>query len=204
MLHQHTVADGILELLTQIMAVPELVGFNLAGGTSLALQIGHRVSFDLDLFGDRPFSETEIIGLLEEFARVTPLQITKNILILNVNGVKVDFVNYKYALLNPVLREGNLRLITLPDIAAMKLAAITGRGKKRDFTDLYFLLKEFSLAEIMGFYSKKYPDSNEWLVARSLAYFEDAEQDEAPQLFKPADWTTVKKTIESAVRKRFR
>ena len=65
MLHTQTVAPATLELLKRLMAIPELVGFNLAGGTSLSLQIGHRISVDLDFFGDRPFESDEILGLIQ-------------------------------------------------------------------------------------------------------------------------------------------
>lgn len=204
MLHTNTVEPGTLGLLTQIMALPQLEGFNLAGGTALALQIGHRKSFDLDFFGNRPFEYGEIEELIAPLGSVKPIQQSKNILILKVNDVKVDFVNYRYPLLGEVNRAEGLRLLSLMDIGAMKLAAITGRGRKRDFTDLFFLMKHFSLKELVGFYNQKYPDSNELLVARSLAYFADAEEDEDLTLLQEADWPTVKKAIETAVKQIYR
>ena len=77
----------------------------------------------------------------------------------------------------------------------MKLAAITGRGAKKDFTDLYFLLKEFSLNEMIELYEKKYPDGSVFLVLKSLIYFDDAEGDEMPQMLKPVSWEVIKQTI---------
>ena len=204
MLQLHTVEPETLGLLNKIMAVPELTGFNLAGGTSLALQIGHRKSVDLDLFGARPFEKDEILDLLADVGACRPIHQTKNILILNINGVKVDFVNYKYPLLRPPKMEESIRLVDLPDIAAMKFSAITGRGRKRDFVDLYFLLQRYSLGELFAFYNQKYPDGAEFLVARSLTYFEDAETDEDPYLFEKADWPIVKKTISREVQKLFK
>lgn len=204
MLHTNTVEPGTLGLLKSIMAVPELEGFNLAGGTSLALQIGHRVSVDLDLFGARPFERDEILGLVEDIGEYRVIHQTKNILVLNIEGVKVDFVNYKYPLIREVKREMGIRLLDLPDIGAMKLGAITGRGRKRDFTDLFFLLKRYSLEELLGFYNEKFKDGSEFLVTRSLTYFEDAETDETQQLFQKADWPLVKKTIQDEVKKLFR
>jgi len=82
----------------------------------------------------------------------------------------------------------------------MKIAAITGRGRKRDFTDLFFLMKHFTLPELLSFYNKKYPDGNEFMAARSLTYFVDADEDEPLSLFREADWPTVKNTLETAVR----
>jgi predicted nucleotidyltransferase component of viral defense system len=183
------------------MASPELSGFNLAGGTALALQIGHRKSVDLDFFGARPFEKDEMLSLLEDFGDLYILQHSRNILILNIHGIKVDFVNYKYPWLRQINHTEGIRLVSLADIGAMKLGAITGRGKKRDFTDLYFLLKQFTLLELLGFYREKYPDGNEFLVLRSLTYFDDAEEDNELELFEKADWSEVKKTIEKEVKK---
>lgn len=201
MLQHHTVEPGTLGLLKKIMAITELSGFNLAGGTALALQIGHRKSVDLDFFGARPFDRDEMMGLLEDLGEIHILQNSRNILILNINGVKVDFVNYKYPWLRDIVQVEGIRLVSLPDIGAMKLGAITGRGKKRDFTDLYFLLRQFTLSELLGFYREKYPDGNEFLVLRSLTYFEDAEEDRELELFDKADWSEVKETIENEVKK---
>lgn len=204
MLHTNTVLPGTLDLLKRVMAVPELEDFNLAGGTSLALQIGHRLSVDLDLFGARPFEKDEILDLADDLGTVRLMHATKNILVLDINGVKVDFVNYKYPLLREVHKESDIRLVSLPDIGAMKLAAITGRGRKRDFTDLFFLMNQYSLSELLTFYNQKYPDGSEFLVARSLTYFDDADQDESLNLLQNADWPTVKKTIENEVKKRYK
>ena len=204
MLQTKTIHADTLALLKKIMALPELNGFNLVGGTSLALQIGHRISVDLDLFGNRPFEVSEILDLVRPLGEVRTLSQSKHILILNINGVKVDFVNYRYPLLQDVLLVDNIRLVSLQDIAAMKLAAIVGRGRKRDFTDLFFLLKHFSLSELMEFYNAKYNDGNEMIVVRSLTYFADADLDEDMQLLKKADWHTVKTKLLSEVNKLYK
>ncbi|MEZ4926713.1 MAG: nucleotidyl transferase AbiEii/AbiGii toxin family protein [Saprospiraceae bacterium] len=201
MLQVHTVEPRTLGLLNTIMAVPELEGFNLAGGTSLALQIGHRKSVDLDMFGNRPFEKGEIIELLADVGDCHTMHQTKNILILNIEGVKVDFVNYQYPLIRDVKMESGVRLLDLPDIAAMKLSAITGRGKKRDFIDIFFLLKEFPLRTLLEFYNQKYSDNSELLVARSLTYFDDADGDEDLNLFIQVSWPDVKKRILTEVKK---
>jgi predicted nucleotidyltransferase component of viral defense system len=186
------------------MAKSDLSGFHLAGGTSLALQIGHRVSVDLDFFGNRPFEALEILDELQEFAPVSVMSQSKNILVLNVQEVKVDFVNYRYPLISPILEEDGIRLFSPPDIGAMKLTAIAGRGRKRDFFDLYFLLRQYSLPEIMKFYLQKFNDGSEFMVVRSLTYFEDADQDEDVILLKErVTWEQVKKVISNAVRKHY-
>ena len=77
----------------------------------------------------------------------------------------------------------------------MKLAAITGRGAKKDFIDLYFLLQEFTLAEMISLYEEKYKDGSTFMVLKSLVYFDDAENDEMPEMLKPITWQDIKETI---------
>jgi hypothetical protein len=203
MLHTNTVKPGTLELLIKITAIPELTGFNLAGGTALALQIGHRLSIDLDLFGQRPFEQQEILDLVSHLGDVRQISYSKNIFVLKINDVKVDFVNYKYPLIKDIRKDEGLRLLSLQDIGAMKIAAITGRGRKRDFIDLFFLMQQFSLSELLSFYNKKYPDGNELMVARSLVYFDDADEDEDVVLFKKVHWENLKKELKASVKNYF-
>lgn len=199
MLHTNTVAEATLERLTSIQAIEELQDFSLAGGTALALQIGHRISVDLDFFGKTNLSAQEIIDIVDEVGKIKILHQSKNILIIDIDGIKVDFVNYKYPLLSPIIITDSIRLYSKKDIAAMKLAAISGRGRKRDFTDLYFLLKEFSLSEMIRFYKDKFPDGSEFSVIRSLSYFEDAEEDPDLILLEKVSWDEIKTTIKKEV-----
>ncbi|MBX2890510.1 MAG: nucleotidyl transferase AbiEii/AbiGii toxin family protein [Saprospiraceae bacterium] len=202
MLHLATVHPDTLGLLKKLMALPEMQGFNLAGGTALALQIGHRVSVDLDFFGDVGFDTAEMMSAIEEFAEVSIISQSRSILILNVNGVKVDVVRYRYPLLNPVLEVEGLRLLSPLDIGAMKLAAITNRGRKRDFFDLFFLLRQFTMRQLIDAYNAKYADGSEFLVMKSMVYFDDAEQDDQPGLLdSTVTWPEVKNAIEKAARK---
>ena len=96
MLYTHTVKPGTLGLLTQIMKIPELTGFNLAGGTSLALQIGHRLSVDLDLFGNRPFAQQEILDLINHLGDIKQIGYSKNIFVLKIDDVKVGQLSRKH------------------------------------------------------------------------------------------------------------
>lgn len=92
-------------------------------------------------------------------------------------------------------------MASILDIAAMKIAAIEQRGSKKDFIDLYFLLQQFSLSEILQFYQQKITDGNEWIALRSLAYFEDAEREPMPTMFSDASWLLIKNHIANEVRK---
>ncbi len=198
MLQTKTVREDTFTLLKQLFALEILADFNLAGGTALALQIGHRTSTDLDFFGKSSINldwlKTEIRAKYDFKIEVN----SQNILIGFINGIKVDFVKYKYDLLEPIIIEDDIRLLSIVDIACMKLAAITGRGKKRDFYDLYFILKQCSLDELLEFYRIKYYDSSLQLVLKSLTYFADAETDEDPNLFENLSWSDVKSYITNS------
>ena len=201
MLQTQTVVPELMELLKKIMSEKLFSDFNLVGGTSLALQMGHRNSIDIDLFGNSEINPELFIEKLFEFGEVKVAQSTKNILITKINDVKVDFVNYKYPLLADCLFVENIRMLSIKDIAAMKLNAIVGRGSKKDFIDLYFLLNEFSLEEILSFYEKKYHDGSVFMVQKSLTYFEDADSQLQPQMFKDFNWETCKQKIIEEVLK---
>lgn len=199
MLQTQTIQPNLLELLKKIMASEVFKGFNLVGGTSLALQIGHRFSVDIDMFGHSEINEFEFIEELSLFGKVITIKKSKSIIIFSVDGIKVDFVNYKYPLLENINIIDTVRLVSDKDIAAMKLNAIAGRGSRKDFVDLYFLLKKYSLKEIIHFYNQKYIDGSEFMVLKSLNYFEDAENEEMPIMFEEIDWSHIKKTIIEAI-----
>jgi predicted nucleotidyltransferase component of viral defense system len=197
MLYYKAINTISLELLKQLLAIPCFSNLYLAGGTSLALQIGHRKSIDLDLFGK--VEVEDIANELKSFGNIQLIKKTANIQIYVVNGVKVDIVNYSYPWIDFACNLDQLRLAGKKDIAAMKLAAITGRGSRKDFVDLYFLLQEFNLQEMLSFYSKKYNDGSSFLVLKSLTYFDDAELDPPLIMLKKADWEKVKHKIVNSV-----
>lgn len=200
MLHLRTIYPQTLELLRLLMDQDVFNNYSLAGGTALALQIGHRISVDLDFFGKQELVTEDLFQVFSDLGGYQLLSQGKNILIVNIRDIKVDVINYRYDLLEPTFSIDGLRLYSLADIAAMKLAAITGRGKKRDFFDLFFLLKKYSLGEILDFYQRKYPDGSVFLVAKSLVYFEDADTDEDPILLEDAEWEMVKQRIRQEVK----
>jgi predicted nucleotidyltransferase component of viral defense system len=199
MLYYTTIEPIALELLKQLLAIPYFSNLFLAGGTSLALQIGHRKSIDLDLFGTVEADDISIANSLKSFGNIQLIKKTPNILIYIVNGIKVDIVNYSYPWIDAACKEDQLRLAGKKDIAAMKLAAITGRGSRKDFVDLYFLLQEFSLREMLSFYNQKYHDGSSFLVLKSLTYFDDAELDPQLIMLKKADWNKVKQSMVNSV-----
>ena len=199
MLQVEAVDSSTLELLKKIMRIEELSGLRLVGGTSLALRFGHRLSMDLDLFGNLNVDQYEMINLLNKAGSVKQLNITTNIKSFLINEIKVDLVNYPYEWISPCVVENEIRLAGIDDIASMKLAAITGRGSKKDFIDIYFLLDKYSLADLLKLYNQKYPDGSEFLVLRSLNYFKDADQDIMPTMINKVEWDQVKNEIKLQV-----
>lgn len=195
MLQKQTVVPELVELLKKLMKEEVFSNYYLVGGTALALQIGHRNSIDIDLFGNQAIEYDLYIDILNKIGVTEVTKNSKNILITEVNGIKVDFVNYQYPLLeNPFEVEG-IRMVSNKDIAAMKMNAIAGRGSKKDFIDLFFLLEYFSLRQMMDFYIQKYFDGSEFMVYKSLTYFSEADLQPQPIMFKDFNWETCKKTI---------
>jgi predicted nucleotidyltransferase component of viral defense system len=195
MLQTKSVDAKLLELLKLIMDEPLFDSFVLVGGTSLALQIGHRLSVDIDLFGKSQILESDFLEKLNKLGATLVLKKSTNILICSVNGIKVDFVNYDYPLIGDVVFSEGIRLASLEDIAAMKLNAIAGRGSKKDFIDIYYLLKTFTLEQMIGFYLKKYKDGSEFMVRKSLTYFDDADKELSPVIFDDLSWVKIKGDI---------
>ena len=199
MLHLSAIDTSTLELLKSIMHCDEFTNLRLVGGTSLALQLGHRKSIDLDLCGEIIFEHIDRTKAFNKFEKVVILKKSKNINILSIDDVKIDFVNYSYPWLQKQLLIDEIRLAGIEDIAAMKLAAITGRGSRKDFIDIYFLLQKYNIREMLGFYREKYFDGSEYLVLKSLTYFDDAEEDLDVEMLKDVPWATIKKYILNTV-----
>lgn len=199
MLHYETIEPRLLELLIKLQASEEFSQLRLVGGTSLALQYGHRKSVDIDLFGLLEIGMEDIAKRIAGFGNSIQLKRSETINIFIIDGIKVDIVNYPFPWLSSVLEEDGLMLARPEDIAAMKISAITGRGTRKDFIDLFELLKYFSMNEILSFYLKKYQDGSAYLALKSMSYFQDAEQNPMPTMFSSTSWEEVKQKIEQEV-----
>ncbi len=202
MLQYRAVYPETLELLKKLMQLPELNDFFLVGGTALALQLGHRISLDIDLFTQKDFDTKELFLKLNRQFTITDLTEGNNTLSFNItypektnNSIKADIIKYSYLLINPVIKEDNIRLLSIEDIIPMKLSAVAGRGSKKDFYDIFYLLRQYSIDQMFDLFRKKYPNINEFHILKSLTYFEDAEMEPVPQTIEKIDWSTIKKTI---------
>ena len=172
--------------------------FYLAGGTALALQIRHRTSVDFDFYTDKEFNPQTVY---KQFQKQNNKKILlssvneDNTLILEINNISVSLFNYPYILARGLLESRYIDLASLEDIAAMKMIAIIQRGAKRDFIDMYFLIRKLGLEKIFKISKEKYPGFNEYLALQSLTYFEDAEtkKDERDiKLFDTFSWNEAK------------
>ena len=201
MLHLETIEPKTLELLRRLQSLPIFEHSRLVGGTALALQLGHRKSIDLDMFGTIDASPEDIQEACKEVGELEISKTSKNINIYWVDGIKVDCVNYPYEWLDDCLVIDGVRLASVNDIAAMKISAIINRGTKKDFIDIHFLLQKMSLNHILDLYDQKYPDGSRFIAIKSLTYFEDAEDDPMPFMFNDITWDNVKASIITEVRK---
>ena len=197
MLHTETVAPSTLSLLKSLQNDDFLADFVLVGGTSLSLQIGHRVSIDLDLFAQGDFKMEELSFHLEEAFGFSAYNMSNSILQGYIDGVKTDFVRYPYKTIRDIIRTDGIRLISSADIAAMKLSAIMMSGKRlKDFVDISFLSQYYSTFEMLGFFAEKFPKSSPISAEKSLIYFKDIDFDVEIKLFeKDFKWIPVKNRL---------
>lgn len=200
MLYTQTVESLTLGLLKRLMADEALQQFYLVGGTALALQIGHRKSVDLDMFSLEDFSAQELLQHLIDEGYAPNVRISqKQTLIVEIQGIKMDFIRFRYSFSEDITVLEGIRLANIKDIACMKIDAITGRGRKKDFCDLYFLLQQ---KEMMDAYKIMYPHSTLFHVYKSLTWFEDADLDgDLLVMDKKFKWEDAKHAILEAVEK---
>jgi hypothetical protein len=191
--------------LRQIAPILSKKGFYLAGGTALALYLGHRRSVDLDWFARlKKFDpESLTLELQEKGIKFRSASADEGTLYGSLGGVKLSAIRYNCSLLKPLIFcvPYGSRLASLEDIAAMKIQALIQRGIKRDFVDLYCLIqKKFTLKQIFGFYRRKYSMTDFGHVAYALTYFEDAEGQELPNMLWDVSWRNVKSSICALVK----
>lgn len=204
MLQTQTVEPRTLSLLKEIMELPFLQHGYLVGGTALSLVYGHRISVDLDIFineeWDREILWKELGSYFKD--RLQREESTaKWAIFCFIDGVKVDFIHYPHTrIAAPTIIEG-IRMYHTDDIVAMKLNAVLGRGKKKDFWDIAELTKHYSLQKMIQLHSQKYPSQLLLIsIPQMLIYFTDAEESEDPVSLNNQTWEGVKQTIRKAVR----
>lgn len=180
--------------------------FYLAGGTGLALQLGHRDSIDFDFFSTKSFSPGELFKKTEQVfvgRQIIKTQETKDTLTLNIDTeIKISFFAYPYKLVKPLFDEKFFKMASVEDIACMKLSAIISRSVLKDYVDLYFILQKFELKKLLDLSEEKFPTVDSNLVLKSLVYFEDVQEE--PIIYKHGNdvsFKTIKKYLLETVKK---
>ena len=197
MLHKETIDVATLELLKRLMGDERLQGFALVGGTSLALQMGHRISVDLDLFTEKEFEAYELREYLEQNYHLQTDYLAFATVKGEVEGVQVDCIAHAYPWLKPFAVEEGVRLASLEDICAMKLNAIAGNGTRiKDFVDMAHLSSRFSLEQMLKFYEEKY-QANPLMPLKGIVYFADINKNAPVKMAngKPLDWKSIEKRL---------
>ncbi len=180
----------------------EIDHFYLAGGTGLSLQLGHRISADLDFFSKTEFNVDSLIN------RIQPDKVyfsEKDTLHCELDGIKITFLYYKQPLIYQCIKWNKINIADWKDIAAEKLKTISQRGSKKDFYDIYAILKlKITIEELCQIFKKRFSSSdiNYYHIIRSIVFFEDAENEPMPTLLIKDDnwhWENVKRFFESNI-----
>jgi len=180
-----------------------LDGWILAGGTALALQLGHRISVDLDFFR---FEDFQVAPLRQALARLGKLEIPSmapGTLHCRLDGIRLTFSGSEVPFLYEPVPYRGLHLADVRDIAAMKVIAVAGRGAKKDFIDLYaYLDAGASFPDLMAVVQQRYRDTdfNVMHLLRSLVYFDDAEAEPMPKMLSRAGWPEIRRRLEREAR----
>jgi predicted nucleotidyltransferase component of viral defense system len=192
--HRETVDVGVEQTLHDLHNVPILTPFYLAGGTGLALRLGHRRSVDLDFFLGEDFNVDSVLQKLQHIEGFALVGKEPGTIYANIRKIKVSFITYAYPILFPFQPFLGVNVADSRDIGCMKISAIASRGTKRDFVDLYVLAKEYGLKQLLGWFTTKFSKTNYSMlhILKSLSYFEEAEQDPMPYMLTSLSWEEVK------------
>lgn len=201
-MHVKTLPKATERVLTSIKDISDLKNFYLSGGTALALLLGHRESEDLDFFTIKQFNPQFLQQKLSVIAPLDNVEISEGTLNTFLQNVKLQFLYYPYKLIENLVEWNGILLSSMIDIACTKLITISARGSKKDFIDLYVILKQITLQELFKKLDEKYQNVNynHTHILKSLVYFEDAENQPMPRIHVPLEWLEVKKTIIEKVK----
>jgi len=183
--------------------------FYLAGGTGLALRLGHRISLDLDLFSkDRLLDNSDRLSLqniLTASGKIEVMEEKDGTCHMQLENTAVSLFHYSYKLLKPTSKWAGLKIASVEDISAMKLSAVISRGSKKDFIDLFFICRLHKTADLFNWAEQKFPGHPNFTIqaAKALLYFKDAEKEPMPRMLKPAAWPEIKAFFEKEISKLF-
>jgi len=203
MLFKETVKQGTLDLISRLMQDQLLHSFYLVGGTALSLKIGHRESIDIDLFNSGDFDGDHLAGHMKEVYGADVRRHKINYVSGSIDNVDFDFISHKYPSIKPLETIEGIRMMSLQDIAAMKVNAIVNSGERvKDFIDIHYLLKRMEISDILDHYCSKYPNVDVNTAISSLSYHQDVDLN-VPVVLKDKTlkWQDVSRSINHAVHK---
>ncbi|MBI5470630.1 nucleotidyl transferase AbiEii/AbiGii toxin family protein [Candidatus Kaiserbacteria bacterium] len=204
-MHKETLAQETAKLFARLGKDGNLRkdGFYLAGGTALALHLGHRQSIDLDFFTKERDLPKYLLEYLESVGKFKVVQQEDRTLHAILNGVRISFISFPYPLLYPLLEMEGVMLADERDIATMKISAISGRGAKKDFIDLYVLLQKYSLEDILADFERKFAgrEYSRLHILKSISYFDDANAEDEPVMLARYSWADVKNKLTSEAKR---
>ena len=184
--------SGLLEIISKAKDIND--NFYLAGGTALALQLGHRKSFDLDFFSHDDFNVDDMAFNLSKNLGATINSTGDNTLYATIDNIKTFFISFKYKILKDFVKFSNVKLASFEDIACMKCSAISQRAEKKDFYDLYEILKRLQPIELRNLLTEKFDSNgfNPYYMALTFFYFDEVEKSPEPISLNGTTWKIVK------------
>ena len=201
-MHPKVLSSGAWTVVRQLVRAGHCEGWTLAGGTGLALQLGHRTSQDLDFFRAGAFEPSTLIDTLSRLGSLEVQARSEGTLHVVLGGVRLSFLRAQAPLLFPGTSYRGLVIADPRDIAVMKLVAIGGRGSRKDFVDLYFYLRSGCAVEtLFGLARRRFAavDYNEYHLLKSLVFFDDAEAEPMPRMLRRVSWPEIRRAITAEV-----
>jgi hypothetical protein len=192
--HREVLDEAAEQTMEELLRARALESFYLAGGTGLALYLGHRRSADLDFFKVEEFDEEALLQRIQYLPRLELVAKGPATLHMMIQGTKISFLGYDYPVLYPLGTFRGIQVADPRDIAGMKISAVAGRGSRRDFVDLYAVSQKCGLEKLLETFRRKFAKVNYSIlhVLKSLTYFEDAEQEPMPDMLAPLAWEDIK------------
>ena len=202
-MHPEAITSEQKKVFNNLKNFPE---YYLAGGTALALQIGHRISVDFDLFSPNDLPDN-LLKKIRKIFKVSKIKVQishSEQLTLSLNGAQLTFVRYPYPLIFKLITYQGVKFLSVPEIAATKAYTVGRRPNFKNYVDLYFILKEkfISLPGIINICEKKYKDEfNDRLFLEQLVYLEDVIEAPIQFLKKPVTKEEMLKFFEKEIKK---
>lgn len=204
--HKKILTSAQFDLIKQLGPFMTEHSCYLGGGTAIALMLGHRKSVDLDWFSEKPIDSPEewVINIQAAGVSLKDVDLAKGTLHATSNGVRISLLEYRYPMLRRLVKWKSVdcHLASLDDLACMKLSAIVSRDPRKDFIDIYALMRKHkSLQQMLQLFQKRFPEAEVFSVVRGLSYFDNADKFVMPEMLWKIEWPEIKEYILAEVKK---